>query len=69
MDKFNKKWTLTLDSVPSNVCPWNALIIFCIVTRAFKFIVYRIVMYCNANNKKKSYHTDALFCCTDIKGC
>ena len=45
MDKFNKKWTLPLDSVPLNVCPWNALIIFCIVTRAFKFIVYRIVMY------------------------
>ena len=45
MDKFNKKWTLPLDSVPLNVCPWNALIIFCIVTRAFKFTVYRIVMY------------------------
>ena len=47
MDKFNK-WTLPLDSVPLNVCPWKCTYYFLYsyyIYIAFKFIVYRIVMY------------------------
>ena len=60
MEKFKKKWTLPLDSVPLNLCSWNyVFFIFC------KFIVYRIVMYLQCivmqmkfKKKELSYHAD-----------